>query len=397
MTLAPFRKKLFAVPAGSAETAWQFPPGDKETYRVSSEDQDELRALASELGLDSAGVSDRIDELSVEGQSFNNLRNEVNGAGGESDARDRFNARAREIVREHQRALDEVRALYGDIGLSGDSRTAYVPTYGGWLFALDVATGDLRWLADLDPMVGGPLVNGPTLYVGTKDDRIYALDAATGAIGESRKLDGEIWAAPTLAENGDDILVPTLGGSVYRLNDELGDVWRFNDADAGFAGRVTAAGGRVYAGSFDNKLYALDEATGDAQWDIEADNWFWSQPVVAEGTLFAASLDGKVYAVDAATGEARWQRPFDTDSQVRSGLVATTDWLIVASRDGRVRRLALDDGSAGGELQIGTKVEADLTIGEDQLVYAVPNRATLYVINANGPTLAADLIVELPD
>jgi outer membrane protein assembly factor BamB len=399
MTLAPFRKKLFALPKGSGETAWQFPPKDREVYRVSEAAREELAQLAEDRGFDtgsSSSLAQRIDELNVDGSTANTLKEAIDASGADGGARGDLKQRVDEIIREHRRALGQVRALYGDLAVSDDGDTVYVPTYGGWLFALATDTGALRWMADLDPRVGGVTATETVLYVGTKAKKIYAIEPSSGVVGASRTLDGEIWTAPAPASEGGDILVPTLGGSLYRLSDELETIWRFDGSDGAMASTPTLSGGLVYEGAFDNKLYAIDEATGAERWTIEADNWFWSQPVVEGGTLFAASLDGKVYAVDAESGEARWARPFDTDSQVRSGLAVSGGALIVGSRDGFVRKLSLDDGAPSGQLQIGTKLEADLVDAGDGLVYAIPNRGVLYAIDTSSSTLAAEFF-DLPD
>lgn len=397
VTLAPYRKRLFALPEGSAAVLWQFPPRDKSTYRVSESARTELRQAAEDAGVASAdAILDRIDDLSVQGSTVDSLKSAIEESGLEGEAKGSLKSRVDEITREHRRAFDGVRALYGDLAVSEDGGTAYLPTYGGWLFAIDTENGDLRWLSDLDALVGGVAVTESALYVGSKSGQFYAIDRETGAISDSRKLDGEIWGTPTLVED-DQILVPTLGGSLYRLDGGLETVWRFEGADGALAGTVTVSEGLVYAGAFDNKLYALDEATGDERWSIEADNWFWSQPVVHEGVVYAASLDGKVYAVDAETGEARWGRPFDTDSQVRSGLTISGDALIVGARNGRVHKLTLEDGSPTGQpLQIGTRLESDLVAGDNNTVYAVPRQARLYVIDASPDSLAAEFF-DLPN
>ncbi len=386
LTLVPYKKRLFALPTGSGEAAWQFPPKDKAGYRISEGARNDLMTMAAGLGLQGdtrQNIEDRISELSIEGPTIETLRKAVSQTAADKALRNAFNSRVDEIVLGEKRALNGIRALYGDIALSGDGRTAFVASYGGWLFALDTKTGATRWIADLDPMVGGATVVGNVVYAGTKSDKLYALDIASGTVASSRKLDGEIWAAPTLAAEGEDIYVPTLAGSLYRLNEELETVWQFEEAEGALAARPLAVGALVYAGAWDNKLYAIDAATGEARWDIEADNWFWSQPVASEGTLYAASLDGKVYAVDAATGEARWPKPFDTGSEVRSGLTISEGSLIVGSRDGVVRKINPDDGTPAGELQIGTKIEADLVTAADESVYAVPNRGVLYVIDTS--------------
>jgi outer membrane protein assembly factor BamB len=293
--------------------------------------------------------------------------------------------------------LDGVRALYGDLALSEDGETVFVPSYGGWLFALDAQNGDLRWLVELDPMVGGVAAAGDVLYVGTKESNLFAVDSASGTVNGTVALDGEIWATPALVDDGASIVVPTLGKTVYRLNGDLDVEWQFDDAEGAFAATVTVADGLLFAGAYDSKLYALDVDTGEEQWAIEADNWFWSQPVVEGDTVYAASLDGKVYAADRETGEARWPEPFDTGSEVRSALTVSGGALIVGARNGLVHKLALDDGTPTGQpLQIGTKLESDLFAAEGDTVYAIPRQSELWVIDAAPDSLAARFF-DLPD
>jgi outer membrane protein assembly factor BamB len=209
-------------------------------------------------------------------------------------------------------------------------------------------------------------------------------------------LDGEIWAAPSAADDEGDIFVATLAGSLYRLAPSLDITWKFDDADGAIAQRPVVNDDRVYAGSFDSTLYAISADTGQAIWDIEADNWFWGEPVVQDGTLYAPSLDGKVYAVDAQTGAPRWPRPYDTDDQVRSGLALSGGALMVGSRDGLVHKVSLEDGSRVGDpLRVGSRLESDLKADEDGNVYAISRNPVLYVIET-ADTLSAQFY-DLPD
>jgi outer membrane protein assembly factor BamB len=239
-------------------------------------------------------------------------------------------------------------------------------------------------------MVGGVLVDGAVLYVGTKEGTVYALDADSGTEQFNHDLDDEIWAAPARVHDGDGIYVPTLAGSLYRLSDTLEETWRFSGADGAIAQRPVVNNDRVYVGAFDNTFYAISADTGNEVWSIEADNWFWGAPVVADGVVYTPSLDGKVYALDAQTGEPAWSRPYSTGNQIRSGLVISGDALLVGSRDGFVHKVSLEDGSRAAEpLQVGTRLEADLTVDDDGNVYAISRMPRLYVIETEG-TLSAD-------
>ena len=394
VTIVPHKKTLYAIQKDTAQTelVWQFPPKDREQYGLSENSVAELIGLAANLDLgdaDTRAIDDLIRGTNVGGPTVDTLKDEVEATASESDARSAFLDRVDEIVDEERKALRGVRAFYGDLGVSGDGSTAYAASYGGWLFALDVETGATQWILDLDPMVGGVLVDGAQIYVGTKAGDVYSITDG-GSIAFERELDGEVWGSPARAYDGDGIFVPTLEGSLYRLSDTFDVMWTFDDTDGALAQTPLVDSDRVFVGGFDSTLYAISSDTGNEVWTIEAGNWFWGEPVIEDGTLYAPSLDGKVYAVDAQTGDARWRRPFDTEDQVRSGLVVAGDALIVGSRDGFVHRVSLDDGTEIGDaLQVGSRLEADLSTDGEGKVYAISRSPVLYVIDA-GDTLSAE-------
>jgi outer membrane protein assembly factor BamB len=56
-----------------------------------------------------------------------------------------------------------------------------VGSYSGTFYALDAATGDVRWsFAANAPISGSATVIGRVVYFATLKERTYALDAATG-------------------------------------------------------------------------------------------------------------------------------------------------------------------------------------------------------------------------
>jgi len=56
----------------------------------------------------------------------------------------------------------------------------YVGSHYGKVYALDVATGRLRWIYITGIMPdSGPAVAGGTVYVGSEDDKVYALNAGS--------------------------------------------------------------------------------------------------------------------------------------------------------------------------------------------------------------------------
>lgn len=385
MVLVAHKSKLFALPRGSGEPVWQFPAANRDAYHVSDAARDSLTSALADLNLssgDESNVRNAIDDLTVSGPSVKSLKDTVNAASADADGRSRFSAAVDHVTKLDKDALSNLQALYGDIGLSTDGRTAFVPAFKGIVFALDTSDGHMRWWRDAgDELVGGVAVEGDTLYYGSKGRRLFAVSADDGSVRWTYHTRGEVWATPTVA--GDGVYLTSLDGSVYRLDRSGSEQWVFTGAGSGIASRPTVAGGGVYVGSFDNKLYGINAADGSLKWSLGGDNWFWAAPVEHEGTVYAANLDGRVYAVAASDGSQRWVHPFDAGAPIRSGPVVAGDGLMVAARNGDVYKLDLGSGEPqGSPVVAGTTVYANLTADDASMVYVVPTSATLYVINA---------------
>jgi outer membrane protein assembly factor BamB len=100
------------------------------------------------------------------------------------------------------------------------------------------------------------------VYVGSNDQNVYALNAATGA---------ELWSYTT----GYDVV-----------------------------SSPAVANGVVYVGSVDDNLYALNASSGDLQWSYTTGNSVYSSPAVANGVVYVGSADGNLYAFDLAGGQS---------------------------------------------------------------------------------------------
>lgn len=387
--LAAHKSRLFALPPDTSNPRWQFPPRDRSAYAVS----DERRALIGEaldgLGGSGGGLQQRLDDLRLDGPSAGELKKAIDATAADSAARSRAKDAVDDAIKDEKRALSGVRALYGDIGVSSDGGTAFVPTFGGWLFALDVESGAARWMVELDSgMVGGVAVDDDQVFVGTRHGTLYALGAEDGAQQWRMDAGGEIWATPTVAN--DAIYVSTLDGDVIRLDRSGGVSWRRGVTSSAIASQVVLSGETLYAGAWNNKLYALSASDGSTRWTFEGDNWFWGAPAVRDGVVYATNLDDRVYAVDAATGEPRWDRPFSAGAPVRAGAMVAGDALIVADRAGEVHKLDLESGEElGAPIDLQSRIESNLTQDSEGQIYVVPRARTLWVIDPSADLVAA--------
>lgn len=158
-------------------------------------------------------------------------------------------------------------------------------TYWG---SLDLAAfavgpdGRERWSTG----TGGYVVSSPalsadgrTVYVASFDGRLYALDAATGAVRWSFVTGDHVYSSPALQEDArgrlQGVVIASTDGAVYGLDAAGRERWWFDTGEpirsSPVLGRAPSGGGSrvVYVGGGDGRLYALDARTGRRRWSFD--------------------------------------------------------------------------------------------------------------------------------
>ena len=121
------------------------------------------------------------------------------------------------------------------------------------------ATKTVKWTFSAQaPVYTSPSV-GPdgTLYVGSDDYNVYALDPGTGAVKWTFATQSYVESSPAVGSDG-TVYVGSSDNSIYAINGKTGAlIWSY--ATAGFidASPTIGQGGTVYVGSTDSNLSAL--------------------------------------------------------------------------------------------------------------------------------------------
>ena len=188
--------------------------------------------------------------------------------------------------------------------------------------------GTLKWtFATGGPIHSSPAVSGGTVYFGSRDYNIYALDAATGDKLWSYKTDSWVESSPVVV--GGVLYCGSNDGNLYALDAGTGEkLWSFS-APYAIRSSPAVADGIVYFGCDDHHVYAVDVATGEELWKGDTEHTVISAPVVSEGILLVGSVDGKFYSFNAKTGSARIQLETNysviTSPAVKDGIAYFTD------------------------------------------------------------------------
>src|SRR5262249_26909179 len=134
-------------------------------------------------------------------------------------------------------------------------------------------------------------------YFGSDDGSLYAVDTATGIVRWIYKTGGS--PSPTVVGG----IVYTGGDqSVYALNPTGPVLWQQHTAGT-VSSPPAVAGDSVYADIGGGLVYALDAATGNIRWiqQTGTSSSSWS-PTVVSGVVYTCGGDGVVYALNAASG-----------------------------------------------------------------------------------------------
>ncbi|MEV7394808.1 PQQ-binding-like beta-propeller repeat protein [Streptomyces sp. NPDC091215] len=169
------------------------------------------------------------------------------------------------------------------------------------MYALDAATGHTRWTHPIGAgMYFGLAVAHGTIYTGGHG-QLQALDATAGHTRWTHPVGDEVSLPPVVADG--TVYISDNDGLVYALEEDSGGA-RWTYQTGGGPASLVLTGGVVYAAN--DKVYALDAATGHTRWTYPTGESADLSPVV-DGIIYASSYaNGKVYALDAATGRTRW-------------------------------------------------------------------------------------------
>jgi outer membrane protein assembly factor BamB len=243
----------------------------------------------------------------------------------------------------------------------------FIGSYDGAFYALDAATGALRWkfqtagerryagrhlhgsipagevMPDpFDLYLSSPAVWRGTVYIGSGDGHVYALDAITGAVRWTFKTGDVVHASPAIA-NG-TVYIGSWDRWFYALDAITGRLrWRFQTGDdqdlhnqIGIQASAAVVDGVVYFGCRDAHLYALDAKTGKKKWSYDAGGaWINSSPAVREGKVFVGTGDGREFLeLDAKTGGRNWAQVFSWYFFASPAIVG--DMAYIGNWDGRL-------------------------------------------------------------
>jgi outer membrane protein assembly factor BamB len=244
-------------------------------------------------------------------------------------------------------AMDGGLVVYTEGGIGGSATVV----------AMALSDRQIRWAFTLPrASAGGPTIAAGTVFVGTSDGSVFAIDEESGGQRWRARTDGAVLAPP--AVSGGRVFAASVLGQdsashLYAWDAQSGKVAWDVAQRQGTAGTsaVTASGGRVYVG-MGGVVQALDASTGKLSWSRSGSpsggSTFSpaSAPAVVDGSVYVLDAGGHLSRFEASSGDRVWDFLFDASANRSSALVA-----------GGAVYAGLDDGTIGAvAIQSGNEV-----------------------------------------
>eukprot|EP00947_MAST-08B_sp_MAST-8B-sp1_P001273 g1273.t1 len=283
--------------------------------------------------------------------------------------------------------------------LSTDGATAFVGSSDNKLYAVNTADGTKKW----EFLTGGEVRSSPTLssdgatvFVGSDGDKLYAVNSADGTKKWEFLTLGGVLSSPALSSDDATVFVGSNDYKLYAVNTADGTKkWEFL---TGYYVRSSPAlssdGATVFVGSSDYKLYAVNTADGTKKWEFLAGGWVFSSPALSTdgATVFVGSNDDKLYAVNTADGTKKWE--FLAGGWVTSSPALSSDGatVFVGSNDDKLYAVNTADGTKKWELLTGGNVRSPALSPDDATVFVGSWDDKLYAVNTADGTKQWDLV-----
>lgn len=262
-------------------------------------------------------------------------------------------------------------------GLSLAYETLYFGTEDGDVIALDAKTGELKWRVQVrGEVLAAPAIDEGIVVVNTGAGTLFALDANTGEQrwtyeSEVPALSLRGIAAPA-AGNGGAIVGTASGKLAINILNTGQTVWEQTiaapsgatelDRIADIDSKPLMLGGIVYVVSFDGTLAAVDLRSGRVVWKREYKSY---RRLSLEGNrLFVVDINGNVYALDRRNGVELWSHSSLKGRQITAA-EPVGDYIVVGDNYGFLHWLTQEEGSMVARLNVGGD-------DEDEGIYAAP-------------------------
>lgn len=263
-------------------------------------------------------------------------------------------------------------------GITLADDTLFAGTKDGVLHAVNATDGVERWTFPAGgECLGTPLLYRGLVYFGGLDRRLYALDARRGRMVWNFPARG--WIDGSACAGDGRIHFGSRDGHLYTVDARLGVERWATDLGGPIVATPATDGTRVFVGTRSGSFCAVDATTGKVLWRYPAGSAIAGGACVSEGRVVFGEYAGNVHALDAATGKPVWKLPCAVGGPVVAAPIRVGSVLYGGTEDGKTWGVDWAEGFLGWQenLSGGGEVRRPPLFADDTLIFTSQQRNAL--------------------
>jgi outer membrane protein assembly factor BamB len=279
--------------------------------------------------------------------------------------------------------IESTAAIVGD--------TVYVGTFDEHLYALELGTGKEKWKYKATDVIKAPVsVSDGAVYVGDDSGMFHCVDAKTGKERWTFATNGEIAGGASFT--GERVLFGSHDSTLYCLEKKNGAlVWKFKtQGPVNGSALVAEKLGLTFVAGCDSELHIVDLKTGKGVAAIGLNGQAAATAAVLGDKLYVGTMTNDFFEVDLVKKAIAWAYSPPNVREFFSSAAVTDKLVLVGNRDKMLHALDRKTGNVAWTFAAKNRIDSSPVVAGEK-VYFGSSDGNLYVVNLANGTLVQKL------
>ena len=201
-----------------------------------------------------------------------------------------------DVVWEDQRVTDHP---HSTCAIDRDAGRLVVGSNDGYLYAWSYPDLEFVWKTPTGRPIKGPVATfDGSAFFGSWDRNVYRVALDDGTVEWTKQTGALVMSGPSVEPATGTVYVGSKDETLYALDAASGDeTWRF-DADGAIIGCPTVTSEHVLVGAYDETLHVVPKADGETVWNASGVGRVTSTPLVHERAVYFTDRASDAYLAD---------------------------------------------------------------------------------------------------